>query len=105
MDMEMALMEHGIPINWINFLDYFSFIVIDDNVILEGFIDLEQEVSMDNGNFLGSIGIFWLKFETEHNLLHFFINVGGSGASFGSGGRDGVICVGRVDQLSELRNG
>jgi hypothetical protein len=45
------------------------------------------EVSVDNGDFLGSVHIFRLKFEAEHDLLHFFINVGGSGAIFGSGGR------------------
>jgi hypothetical protein len=59
MDMEMALMDHGIPINWIDFLDYFPFVVIDDNVVLEGFFDLGQEVSMDNGNFLGAASAFF----------------------------------------------
>ena len=97
--MEMALMDHGIPVDWIDVLDLFPFVIVDDNVVVKGFFDLGQEVSMDDGNFLGRIGTFWLKFETEHDLLHFFIDVGGSGTSFGSGGRDCIVRVGRVGTI------
>jgi hypothetical protein len=63
-NVKMALMDHGIPVDWINFLDHFPFVVIDDDVIFKGFFDFGQELSMDDGNFLGSIGVFWLKFKT-----------------------------------------
>jgi hypothetical protein len=68
-DVKMALMDDGIPVDWIDFLDHFLFVVVNDDVVLEGFFDLGQEVSMDNGDFLGSVRIFWLKFEAEHDLL------------------------------------
>jgi hypothetical protein len=100
MDVEMALMHNRIPVDGINVLDHFPFVVVNDDVILEGFFDLGQEVCVDDGNFLGSFRIFRLEFKTEHDLLHFFINVGGRGAGFGSGGRDGIISVGKGGAIS-----
>jgi hypothetical protein len=45
MDVEMALMHNWIPVDGINVLDYFPFFVlVNDDVVLECFFDLGQEV-------------------------------------------------------------
>ena len=99
-DVEMALMDHRSPVYGVDFLDHFSFVVVDNNVVFEGLFDLGQEVSMDNGYFFGSVCIFRLELETERDLLHFFIEIDWLGTGFGSSGRNVVIIVGRGGAVS-----
>jgi hypothetical protein len=46
-EVEMALVGDGGPVDGINGFDHFVFVVEDDNVVIEGFLDLGKEVGMD----------------------------------------------------------
>jgi hypothetical protein len=57
-DVETALMHNRIPVDGINNLDFFPFVVVNDNIVLKVFFYLGQEVCVDDGNFLGIFRIF-----------------------------------------------
>ena len=55
---EMALVGDWSPIDGIDGVYHFVFVVVDCNVVVEDFLDLGKEVHMDESHFLGCIGIF-----------------------------------------------
>jgi hypothetical protein len=55
---KVALVGDGGPVDRINGVNNFAFVVENGNIIIEDFLDLGEEVRMDESHFLGCIGIF-----------------------------------------------
>ena len=56
---KVALVGDGGPVDRINGVDNFVFVVEDSYIVVEDFLDLGEEVHMDESHFLGCISIFW----------------------------------------------
>ena len=97
---KVALVGDGGPVDRINGVNNFVFVVENGYIVVEDFLDLGEEVRMDESHFLGCIGIFRYKLETDRDLGRFVSSKDGSGASFRGCGRNVVIGDGRRRAIS-----
>jgi hypothetical protein len=71
---KVALVGDGGPVDRINGVDNFVFVVENGDVVVEDFLDLGEEVRMDESHFLGCNGTFRYKLETDCDLGRFVIS-------------------------------